>query len=580
VSDPQRVNRLSVWLVVVTAGLLPGVSRVAAGEYEKSLPQECIFVVNIDDSAGLMARIRETSLGGLMRDPSMGPFVEGIKNEFGKLFEMAQQASGVDFKELLSVPSGQVLFAIRVHEPKPDDVPFFYFLANVGGKEEKVRGLFGRLETALEQRNMKKRSAGGLTIFSEGEPKPREQLCYSLQGPTLVMGNDPDALANVVSGLKSGARPSLAENERFRAFRERAGGAGDLEVFLDLSALMNIGAAQAGPQAGAVIAMFGLNAIQSVGFSCSVGKGDFESQLQFMLNTRGQSQLFNLFRMPTKPLRPEEWVPQDVSGYSTFNWDVDLFYDTLSNIVNGVAPGALASADAAAAMIGGDPNNPVIRSIKDDLIGPLGNRITLLTDLVESEGLPASRILVAWELDNGEKIARILDALMNSFGPAVQAERKSVKGGTVHIIPGPPIPGLPPMRFAFTATKRHLLFTTHVELLDKVLTAEGRPGLSESEDFRRLAGRFPAQVSGISYNRAEAEFRALWRMVKSGQLSQMLQAGLAQDPNAQAALGGLVEAFNGKNLPEFDSIRKYVKSTGGYAVMDDQGLKLVSFSVK
>lgn len=576
----RRTINARLWLAVVAVSALAPVVRAAAGQFEKSLPQDCVVFVNLDDFSGLKNRMAETSFAKLCGDPAMKPFVEGIAGEFGKLLGMAQEATGVDFKELLSLPTGQIAFAIQLHQQNPDEPPFIYFVADVAGKEDRVRSLLSRLEPKLEQAGMTKRSVGGLTAFGRGESKPREELCYGVQGSALVIGNDPEALGKVAGGLKGGSATSLANNERLTAFRQRAGGTGDFELFVDVSTIVAVAAAKGGQQAGAGIAMLGLNAFQSAGLTLSIGKGEFEGQFQLLINTRGQSQLLNFFNMPAKPLRPEEWVPSDVASYNSFNWDVDLFYNTLSNLVNGYAPGALAQADAAASMLGGDPNNPLIRSIKEDVIGPLGNRLSLVTDLTEAGGIPTQRILLAWELDSSEKIARIVDQLAGMFGPAIGGEKKSVAGNTVHVFPVPiQVPGIPPMRIGLTVTKRHLMVASHVELLDKALAGGGKAGLAESDDFRRIASKFPAQLSGISYNRGEASAGAFWRFMKSGQFDNVLQMAL-QDDGARAALGGLVDAIKGEKLPDFDTVRKYFKSSGGYVVMDDQGMRFVSFSVK
>src|SRR5690606_33044853 len=106
---------------------------------------------------------------------------------------------------------------------------------------------------------------------------------------------------------------------------------------------------------------------------------------QSMLVTKGQTPVFNLFNMPAKPTKPQNWVPPTVASYSTFHWDLDLFYNTLSGIIDGFLPGAMQQAEIMVSSFP-TPDNPFITSIKGDIIGPLGNRISTVTDIGESRG--------------------------------------------------------------------------------------------------------------------------------------------------------------------------------------------------
>ena len=132
----------------------------------------------------------------------------------------------------------------------------------------------------------------------------------------------------------------------------------------------------------------------------------------------------------------------------------------------------------------------------------------------------------------------------------------------------------------FAITKTHFLLTTHVELLDKVLESEGKPGLAESPAYQKVAAKFPAETSLISYVRSDEQIRSLYNMVKSGQLAKALRTQMEQRDEISAFLGGIVDSLEGKNLPDFDVVKKYFQPSGAYGVMNDKGVKITSFGVK
>jgi hypothetical protein len=134
--------------------------------------------------------------------------------------------------------------------------------------------------------------------------------------------------------------------------------------------------------------------------------------------------------------------------------------------------------------------------------------------------------------------------------------------------------------FAFAISKTHFFLTTHVELLDKVLESDGAASLAENAQFKKISAQFPADTSMIMYTQAEEQIRSSWAMLKSGALADMLRAQMEQSDEMNAFLSGLVDSLDGSNLPEFDAIKKYLVPSGGYAIMNDQGLYLMHFSLK
>lgn len=245
-------------------------------------------------------------------------------------------------------------------------------------------------------------------------------------------------------------------------------------------------------------------------------------------------------------------------------------------------------AQVEAMLAGPDPNNPLL-NIKKDLIQPLGNRLSFVSDLTENRGLPVSRILMAWQLDDSERLTALFDRALQLGGGALPLQKKVVAGNNVYAFPlGDLIAGQMPAQdvpvpvgtVGFTITKTHMFLTTHVELLDKILTGAGQEGLAENTVYRQIASKFPPKTSAVSYMRGEEQGRAGYQMVKSGQLAKVIRQATQDNPELGNVLGGLIKAIDGSNLPAFDAIKQYMSNSGGYGIMDDKGVQFVQFTLK
>ena len=99
--------------------------------------------------------------------------------------------------------------------------------------------------------------------------------------------------------------------------------------------------------------------------------------------------------------------------------------------------------------------------------------------------------------------------------------------------------------------------------------------------YQRVASKFPAETSIITYSQTEVQQRAVWQMLKSGKFAQILSQAAQADDDVNQYVGGLIQALNGSNLPEFDAVKKYLSSpTGSYGIMDEKGIYLMQFQLK
>lgn len=570
-----------LWMVVLTLS-----ARTTVGaDFARALPGDCVGIATIRDLGVLKTRLPKAKWLQYLSDPAMASYVDGVKTEFKNLSALASRKMGLNVEKLLSLPTGQITGALRLYPGDFNKDPFLYLLIDVTGNEEVALSMLKSIDAKLEENGLTRRVAGGVTAFSQGEAKPRQQLVYTLKGGVLLVGNDPEEIAKIAGNL-GGVENSMAENPRLLQFRQKNDGAGDAEVFVDIAKIISIIKEEQGdlPQ---TVTRLGVTSFQGAGLSLALGKGEFDQLLQVSLLSRGSNRIMSLVKMPAKSARPEPWVPADVESYFSMNWDLDSFYKTLVEIIEETSPGAVGQAEAALALLP-SPDDPLITSFSKDLVGPLGNRLSVVSDIADVADQPTGRSVIAWELDNAEPIRALLDKTINRLGGGV-LERKSIRGNVVYTFPlgemmRGRIPGnegpLPVGVIGFTVTKTHLLLATHVELLDKLLGFDGQAGLGEDRAYRQVAAHFPARASGLIFQRAEGQMRATWRMVKSGQLAKPLQQAM-RDPDTKDYLGIVTALLDGKKLPDFEQVKKYFSmATGGYMLMDDDGARLVFFAIR
>lgn len=568
---------------VTAAGFIG--AAVAGVPFEKTLPEDCVAFVNVRDVAGLKSKSAETKMIQMWHDPAMKPFVDGVNVEFKKLLAELKSKSNVDVGEIAGYLSGQVVVALQM--PKtigPDSPPAVFILANVAGHEDAVKRTLEGFFAEGEKKGAVIRTMGDFTAIGPKDAKARKVLAYKITEGTLVMGNDTDLLGVVAKQLASGASSAFSDNSRFKAFRAKVGGEGDVELFVDLNKIIALAMTQAkGPQA-AQMKKLGVESLQAAGISVAMGKDDFEVTQQIVLMKSGSSELFNLFNMPVKSMKPESWVPATCQSYFSFNWDVDLLYQTISKLVGENVPGGMETVNKQLA--GPDPDNPLV-NLKKDIFDALGNRLTMVSESAEEKGLPVSKSVMVWEMRNGDRFAALIEKLMGMAGGALPIQNKTVKGIKIYTFnagemiaaqnPNPDAP-VPVGTIGFGVSKSQMYFATHVEVLDKVLQSDGASGLAESPAFRRVASKFPGQASLISFTGSEASMQSVWSMIKSGTIAKAADQ-MGNDDDAKP-FANFLKAIDGKKLPEFEKIKKYLTPAGGYGIMDDAGLHLNFFSLK
>ena len=136
--------------------------------------------------------------------------------------------------------------------------------------------------------------------------------------------------------------------------------------------------------------------------------------------------LLKVFSLPPISLRPESWVPATVASYQTVSFDLDNAFTALNEIANKFQPGMVNMVEQQ--LVGPNGGQPL--SFQNDVFGPLGDRITVISDFKKPIKEDSQRMLVAVSLEDTKAFQNTLSRLLEIAGAA--PEKREFQGTTIY----------------------------------------------------------------------------------------------------------------------------------------------------
>jgi hypothetical protein len=256
-------------------------------------------------------------------------------------------------------------------------------------------------------------------------------------------------------------------------------------------------------------------------------------------------------------------------------------------------------------------------SLKEDAHGPhidiyaglvnhLGERATILSDVLQPVDERSERMLVAIEVTNPKIVAETVGKFFKDDPTArrkvfegieiweIQNEQTAASDGPMLSIEGTDFVAtevkkddedeedkkkLPNM--AVTVFEGHLVIGTHIDYVqDMIRNAKkiAAPNLKELDDFKRVNTRLVKLGQGKDsfryFAKTEESYRATYEMLKQNKLPQaetmfarLLNAMLDSSPDD----GKRENVIDGTKLPDYAAIVKYFGPTGLFAQSEDNG---------
>ena len=562
-----------------SVGLLLAPAPVhAGGPSEKALPANTFLYFKIDNAAKLRKEFSGSQLGRMVADPAMEPLKADIKTKLEDSSSKVKEVLGVSVEELLSLPQGPITLAMLSREAGVGGKPVTVLLvsADAGENAEKVNDVLSKATKEGETKGAKVATETfkgmKLTIVRKDDDD-KEPLVWVKAGTVFHIASDVDALKDRITH-DSGRDDSLAANENFQAVMKGLGDDPQISVFVDVSQALKLAIASNpggnAAQMEAQLQLVGINGFKGAGASFSFNRGDFDQVGKIFFYAPGPAQgVLKIFSMPAIDLKPPAWVPASVLSYNALSLDFDAAWKAITDLAD--QNGAGGFIEQAQRAVG--PNGDF--DFKKDVFAPLGNRISILSDLKKPITDKSQRSIFAIALDDEKTILSTFNKILDLT--KASPKKRDFQGTTIYDFEIPNVPAGVQMNLqgpiSVAIAKGNLFVATEPTFLEQVLRS-GAPALADNPDFQAVAKKLPEKNSMLSFDRTEEQFRALYDMLKGDGFQKALD-------QANAGNGGNVKnPIDPKKVPDFSVFAKYLGQGGSYGLMDENGLTITSFILR
>jgi hypothetical protein len=588
---------LTGWLGLAGLTLVAAQGRAAAPP-EKVLPDSAVFFVKVTNAAAFREAFRQSQFGQLWNDPAMKPMRDDIAAKLQDASKNLKEKVGVTIDELIKLPEGPLALAVLAKDDANNPAAVV-LTADAGKNASTLAEVLTKATKQGEQSGAKvsKEEFKGQTVHVIHGPKPDKNddkdgdkppppVVWTRSGSLFTLGSDVESVKDLVANA-AGRSNALASTDNYTAATRMLGSDAQVLWYLDVSKILDlvVKAGAKGKNAAnmeqfkAVAQVAGLNSLKAIAGSYTMNAGSFNSVSKMFISLPQPAQgVFKLFPMPKVNLKPEPWVPASVASYQSYSWNLDQAYVALNDLANMFQPGVLNVLEQQ--LVGPNGGEPI--SFKKDLFDPLGNRVTLIGDFKKPIKEDSQRMLLAIALDDPAAFQKTLTKVIDLAGGT--PKKREFQGNTVYDFEMPELPNANPNvqvqgikgPISVTVAKNTLFVSSEPSLMEQVLRGGG-PALADNPAFLAVAKEAPSQTSSLSYVKPEESARLSYDMIKSGQFEKALSgAAVAGGPDL-SKLGKLLDK---DKLPEFSIFSKYLSQSGGYSVMEDDGVTVTSFTLR
>ena len=577
----------------------------AATPPERIVPDTTILLFKLNDAKSFREAFRASQYGQLWNDPGLKEFREEFSVKLEEVGKGLKERIGVTINELIEIPQGTVAIA-AIGRDDPALPVAGVLIADAGENEKKLVEVLSKANKHAEESGAKysAESFNGLTLHIVQFPPPNAKdekekgadpdklpppppMVWTNAGSQFFIGSDVEVVKDLAAH-RDGRDNALAGTESFIKTQAKIDSSkAQLTWFIDLSKVVKLllkavsrGGEAEGQQNEVIAQELGVNGLKSVGGSFSLGIGGYNSVSKtFFLAPKPVTGLLKIFSFPPVPLRPESWVPATVASYQTLSIDLDNVYTAVNDLVNKFQPGMLNIIEQQ--LVGPQGGQPL--NFKNDLFGPLGNRVTIISDFKKPIKDDSQRMLLAVALEDSKAFQNTLNRVFEIAQAAPQ--KREFQGTTIYDFPinlpnpngGANVQGFKgPISVAIA--KETLFVTTDTTLLEQVLRP-GNAGLADSTNFQTVAKEYPEKVSALSYVRPEESARLSYDLLKNGQFEKAIQQA-ANAGGGGREVGDLGKLLPTDKLPDFSVLAKYLLLGGGFSVTDDDGFTMTGFTLR
>ena len=581
------------------------------------LPSNTILYVNCPDFSELKERFSQTNLGLMLQDEELQPVLGEVYGAIDEEYEeYAREHLGIGLADLPNVIEGEFSFALV--SPSRADMAVVLF-AEIGEDNQVAQTLLekGRERARNDEFEESSEDIGEtkLMILSG-----RERLFYFQREGRFVFSNNEDVIRSLIDrwdGNVDKRDRSLATNRKFMNVMERCNGTKEerpqISVFADPIEIFR-SATRGNPMATiglGIVRTLGLDGLSAVGASMYFSTEEFDSLMEaHVLLANPRSGVIEMLALESGDVTPEPFVPYNVSNYMTMNWNVQKTLLELEKLIDsfqgeGTYAEQLANANEATGI-----------DIQKDIIELLTGRMTMATMYTEPEAINGQANLFAIGVKDMDKVQETIDALLDK---AIESgadeenlgEEKTFQGVDYRFFKGPDMDevrkrqlerrreraernGEPAPREytnlklrspqpCFALHEGFLIITDSEDLMKEAIRAskDKDESLAVDPDYARIMKEIKKHLEGrdpgfVQYSRPEEVFRMLYDFAQS----ETTRTVMGERGEEVRILRNLKTALDENELPEFESLTKYLAPSGGVITNEETGFHYMAFSLR
>lgn len=600
------------------------------------LPSTTLAYLRIDDVNDIREDWGESSLGKMLNDPKMRPFVSDIYQILSDLFDKPGKEMGLTLDELRSLPQGQVAIALlegpppeektdkeKADEEEDDDAIArrlrnkrrqqnsfaLAIMIDAGPNNKEMETLVERLMELAEKNRMiiqneqigsieltrlvRQRGDGDVIEWFEQDGFYVIGLGRTIAQSIAKKMNDEQRDTSQSSGRSrrttkttSTESETLAQNADFIAVMSRSIGAEaeipQITFFVNPYGIAKRIIARSGSAffIAPIVQDLGIEKIRGIGGSLFRG-GEIVESIGHMhvLIDPPRDGFFGVLRPEDIEVSPPVWVPADAASFTCVGWDVETAFQNVGKIVNRFAgEGSFEK----------NTEKPVKErfdvSLEEEVFPLMTGRVVTIQRYQLPANWNSMARAIAIEVKDAKEAGKLLDKV-KAKAPPQRMKPEVIRDKTVYFSEQRQFdrPGIRVPENSVALLGDWLLLCDSREILMQILRAEAGEidRLADDEDYVLLTSELGAKLEGetpflFQFNRDAETYRILYEMANSDETAQSVENRGGENPIA----GRVAELMRRDDWPEWEDLEKYFSVSGIFGYDEPGGIHIGSMNLR
>jgi hypothetical protein len=603
------------------------------------LPSGTLAYLRVDNVNDIRADWGGSSLGKMLDDPKMRPFVSDIDKILSDLFDNVGKELGLTLDELRSLPQGQLAIALlegpppeeKSDEKKADDEEeedddaiarrlrnkrrqqnsfAVALMMDAGPNNREMTDLVDRLMDLAEKNRfiVQKEQIGSIELTRLVRQRgDGDVIEWFEQDGFYVFGAGRTIAQSIAKKLNAEGRDSnrssgrsrrsdttssdpetetLAQNADFIAVMSRSIGAEaeipQITFFVNPYGIAKRIIARSGSAffIAPIVQDLGIEKIRGIGGSLFRGGEIVESigHVHVLIDPP-RSGFFGVLRPEDIEVSPPDWVPADAASFTCVGWDIETAFENLGKIINRFAgEGSFEKNTEDEAKLRFD------LSLKEEVFPLMTGRVVTMQRYQLPANWNSMARAIAIEVKDAKEAGKLLDKV-KAKAPPQRMKPEVLRGKTAYFSEQRQFdqPGVRVPENSVMLLGNWLLFCDSREVLLQVLRAEAGEidRLADDADYVLLTSELGAKLEGetpflFQFNRDAESYRILYEMANSEETAQSVENRGGDNPIA----GRVAELMRRNDWPEWEDLEKYFSVSGIFGYDEPGGIHFGSLNLR